>query len=577
MIGLRIGNYTIKKALGKGGMAVVYVAQHSTLPTRAAVKVLTHDLSRDPAYVERFIEEAKLAASLDDPNVVRVFDGGVLEDGRPYLLMELVEGTTLHEMTKDTALPLARAVRILSQLASGIAAVHRLGFIHRDIKPENVALHRTSTSEHVKLLDFGLARPERSGQRITAAGVVMGTPEFISPEQAMGLPAESRSDLYSFGCVAFTVLAGRAPFEGFDGPRVLIEHMHAPVPCVRDHRPDVPDRLADLVTSCLAKSPCDRPASMEIVLAELAAIEGELTLPLHKSTVPPPIESSMTGQIFDAPKTTVTLPSSRRTPVALALATLAAVVLVGVAMWLVPRRTQSALEGPQPSSVVGNANPFKPDDIFAINAGSALWRSHCVRCHGILGDGAGTDVSKDSKPKSFVDLVAPPGALDAYYFGVIRHGVEHNGTVAMPSFAKQLGVRETWQVVAYLGTLQPKPVKVDVDAEIAYGPPPETFMTRAHGRELYLARCSTCHGERGQGDGAAAPMIPDPPTNLAAGAWDPLRTKSGDDDLRHVFRTIAIGYGDYMGAYSGLPVADRWAIARFVLTLRTRDAAQSQR
>jgi serine/threonine protein kinase len=589
LIGQRLGNFEIIGRLDEGGMGVLYIAQHATLPLKAAVKVLRESYARDRALVERFLREAHACAAIDHPHVVRVFDAGCLDDGRPYIVMELLSGTTLALSLDVRSLPVQGTVRILRQVASALADVHRLGILHRDLKPENVMLIPTRDGrEFVKVLDFGLSTMQGTpAPNLTVPGMVVGTPEFMSPEQAQDEPIDVRSDVYSFGCLAFALLTGGPPYRAASGMKILLAHVSAPVPSVRERR-QVPDRLHHLITACMAKSPEDRPPTMDVVAAELDAIASELQLGEAVLSLPPGARMISDPLVTPTQQTTsVNTHAVRRTQnvawIALASALGVSVIALALAFSVMSRTRKRSLASngaasatsvdpapsasapPEPSE---EKNPYTIEDAAAVGAGSAIWTSKCARCHGLRGDGAGTDIPSGRRPKAFSDVILPPGTLDVYYFGIIRHGVEKNGGEAMPAFADKLDVRETWQTVTYINTLRPRVKRVDVDRELRVGPPPDSPASRKLGHELFLTRCSTCHGEEGTGDGPAASYFPTPPPDLKNDAWNPKLLHKGERDLNYVFRIVTTGVGDYMGSYSSLPASERWAIAREVMTIR---------
>lgn len=606
VIGLTLGNFKVKSLLGQGAMGAVYAADHLSLPSRAAVKVLLSEFSRDQAAVDRFLREAHTASSINDPHIVRIFDAGRLPDGRPYLLMDLLEGQTLDEVLRAGPLELRRGVEILRQIASAVAVVHEHGILHRDLKPSNVHLGRSRGLEVAKILDFGLARTHGLGQGVTSAGTILGTPLYMSPEQANAREVGPESDIYSFGCIAHEVLSGDPPFVGDSVVTVMHMHLTAAPSDVRSVRHGVPASLAELVRRCLAKPAADRPTA-KVVAATLDALVKELDRAGTDATfvgAPPssaypesPLAVTQQASIQGAPPTQVaatlapatvkdgptltshaavagTLPAAaprrqRSTPI-IALAAVVAAILAGVGY---SRMHEShdvppvAAASAQPS-IGDEKNPFSVTDAPTVEAGRAVWVAKCAQCHGVRGDGAGTDIPKGLRPKAFCDVVLPPGTLDVYYFGIIRHGVERGARVAMPAFESKLGLKETWQVVTYINTLRPKVHKVDIDREIAAGPPPESPDSKERGDELFYTRCSTCHGEDGKGDGAAASLFASPPPDLKDDAWNERTLKGGDDDLTHVFRIMTLGSGEDMGSFSSVFTADRWAIARHVIALR---------
>jgi eukaryotic-like serine/threonine-protein kinase len=247
--------YELGVALGSGGMAEVFEAFDRSLDRRVAVKFLKADLP-DPQARERFEREARTAASFTHANAVTVYDVG--DDGqRPYIVMELVEGRTLADLlTEQGPLPPNEAARITDEVLAALGAAHARGLVHRDVKPGNVLITRDGS---VKLADFGIAKAASDATAgLTATGQVMGTPKYLSPEQAAGRAATPRSDLYSTGVVLYEMLAGEPPFTG-DTPVVLaLAHQQAPVPPLSDRRPGLPHALLATVDRALEKDPAAR-------------------------------------------------------------------------------------------------------------------------------------------------------------------------------------------------------------------------------------------------------------------------------------------------------------------------------
>jgi serine/threonine-protein kinase len=215
--------YRIARVLGEGGMGIVYAAEHVLMRKEVALKVLHPDMLADAEIVARFEREAIAAGSIDHPNVASATDFGRLPNGAFYLVLELLKGASLRsELSRNGALPLARALRVLRGIASGVAAAHQKGIIHRDLKPENVMLvEREGEADFVKVLDFGVAKVDASvadaphgGAVLTRAGSVFGTPEYMAPEQAAGDVVDARADLYALGIVLLEMLTGACPFEG---------------------------------------------------------------------------------------------------------------------------------------------------------------------------------------------------------------------------------------------------------------------------------------------------------------------------------------------------------------------------
>jgi serine/threonine protein kinase len=232
---------------GKGGMGVVYRATDVQLERPVALKLVGAELADDPAFAERFKRESRLAASLDHANVIPIYHAGQ-EDGRLYVTMRFVEGTDLAEvLRRDRRLAPERAVRITTQVAAALDAAHARGLVHRDVKPANILLQE----DHVFLTDFGLSKRVGSGDDLTETGAVLGTVDYMAPEQVRGGVVDARSDVYALGCMMFQMLSGRVPFERPNGMAKLFAHVSEPAPRLKD----VPDALADVVATPRSRRP----------------------------------------------------------------------------------------------------------------------------------------------------------------------------------------------------------------------------------------------------------------------------------------------------------------------------------
>ena len=247
--GLVLGAYRILRPLGKGGMGVVYLAEHTSLSRKVAIKVLTQEQAREKQALERFQREARSRAALDHPNIVRLHDISQIT-GVHFLVMEYVEGLDLHSLMEKTgALHFSQAVSYIAQAAAGLRHAHDRGFIHRDIKPSNLILAKDGT---VKILDMGLARSlENPKDALTSRlsgdeDIITGTADYLSPEQALNLPLDSRSDIYSLGATFFTLVTGRPPFNGSTAQK-LTQHQVAPPPNLCKLRGSVPEELNEVV------------------------------------------------------------------------------------------------------------------------------------------------------------------------------------------------------------------------------------------------------------------------------------------------------------------------------------------
>jgi len=285
------GKYRILSKIGQGGMGSVYKALHVSFDELRALKVMSPELLRDELFVRRFKHEAVITRRLQHPNAVRVDDIDETEDGRPFIVMEYIEGESLKKLIKrEGALPAPRVCPVIKQVAAALDAAHRLGMVHRDIKPDNIVLVQTPEGVQAKVLDFGIAKVKESrlggtgSMTLTGTGVVIGTPQYMSPEQAMGKRGEQldgRSDLYSLGVVMYEMLAGDLPFKADTSMEMLLAHlMKAPTP-IRTLRPElqIPEPVADLVMRLLEKKAELRPATGQALIAEIERVEKEMVAP----------------------------------------------------------------------------------------------------------------------------------------------------------------------------------------------------------------------------------------------------------------------------------------------------------
>jgi serine/threonine protein kinase len=266
----RLGPYEIRGTLGAGGMGVVYRGYDARLDRHVAVKTLPAELAKNPEFRERFLREARAMAKVVHRNVVQVHHAGE-EGDTPYFAMEQIDGSTALELVRDEPLAVAVALDVVGQAATGLAAALERGLIHRDIKPSNLMRASDGT---VKVLDFGLARAQ-SQARITATDIVMGSAEYMSPEQGRGEEPDHRSDIYALGGTLFHLLTGRPPFEGTSPLALIQKHIHEPCRRVDELRPEVPEAVCRLVEKMLAKDPKSRPQAYADLIAALRAASGE--------------------------------------------------------------------------------------------------------------------------------------------------------------------------------------------------------------------------------------------------------------------------------------------------------------
>jgi tRNA A-37 threonylcarbamoyl transferase component Bud32 len=284
--------YELEALLGHGGMSNVYRARDRLLERRVALKVLHERYAADEQFLERFRREARAVAQLSHPNIVTVIDRGEDEAGRQFIVFEYLEGPTLKDLLEETGpLPVQRALELGIEIAHGLSFAHEHGLVHRDVKPQNVLLNGDGQA---KVTDFGIARSLDVEQSMTQSGTVLGTSNYIAPEQASGREVDAHTDVYSLGVVLFELLTGEVPFRGETFVAVALQHVHEPPPSVLERRPDVPPRVAAAIERALEKDPDDRFGSMEEFAAELEAClmgldadDGETTLVPRRPPVPP--------------------------------------------------------------------------------------------------------------------------------------------------------------------------------------------------------------------------------------------------------------------------------------------------
>ena len=277
LIGRTIGSYRVTRLLGKGGMGAVYVGEHPVIGSRVAIKFLHRQYAADRRIVERFFNEARAVNLIGHDNILEILDLDVAPDGRHYFVMELLHGRPLQDLVQPgVPLSLEVAGPILLQVCDALQAAHDRGIVHRDLKPANVHLtvHR-GKKNFVKVVDFGIARvagPSGASRGSTQAGVVLGTPAYMSPEQAAGQSAriDGRSDVYSLGCMMFQMATGHIPFSDADLGEALIGHLQLPPPRPRTLAPAIPQSWEAVILKCLEKKPESRYQSMREVHDELA-------------------------------------------------------------------------------------------------------------------------------------------------------------------------------------------------------------------------------------------------------------------------------------------------------------------
>ncbi|MBI3181445.1 MAG: protein kinase [Myxococcales bacterium] len=338
------GKWRLEKKIGEGGMGTVYLAKDLQLDRPVAVKILSSSLLNDPEVVARFEREAKVTAGLDHPNIVPVHAVG-RHESRPFMVMKKLEGETLSSVLRQKGgLTLDETLALMRQLASGLDYIHSKGFVHRDIKAGNIFVGQDGLAT---ILDFGILRPARGAEALTRTGVVMGTPQYMSPEQAKGArEVDHRADLYALAVVLFECLTGTLPFEAESELQVIQMQAHSPPPDLLERAPWIPRPVAEVVRRALAKRPEDRfPSGAELVAAlevargamkPPAPAQGDpLTAPSWRKLGSQPGEPPPDVQLADRPTTPHR--AERATPEPVAGATTAAMALA-----VRPRRVRAA-------------------------------------------------------------------------------------------------------------------------------------------------------------------------------------------------------------------------------------------
>lgn len=314
--------YKINKLLGEGGMGRVYLAQHVRLPQQAAIKVLHPGMVQESGAVARFNREASNAARIEHDRVARVFDFGETSDGLVYLAMEFVPGQTLRSLLLEAGrLSPARAANIVYQVSEGLDAAHRIGIVHRDLKPDNILVVSDDNGDRCKVVDFGIAKTvDNSQTQLTQTGMLVGTPEFMSPEQVLGEQLDARSDVYALALVAYQAFAGTLPFGGTTPERSLAARLMEDPQPLSATAPDVewPEALQQAFDRALQRDPAERTASaIEFGEAVVMAVESWLGVPVLRVRTPmstPSIvvaASSITPSSLTPPTTQAAVPAAK--------------------------------------------------------------------------------------------------------------------------------------------------------------------------------------------------------------------------------------------------------------------------
>jgi len=281
MLGKTLGQYTIKKRLGKGGMATVYLADQPSIGRQVAIKVLPRHFMHDETFLARFVQEVKVIANLQHPRVLPVYDYGEIDD-RPYIVMAYMAGGTLADIIHKGGMTLEETARYIRQIAEGLDHAHRKGIVHRDFKPSNVLIGEGGDAV---LADFGIARVTESTANLTGSGVI-GTPAYMAPEMAEHGDVSTLVDIYAMGVTLYEMLSGKAPFKAETPLAVMMAHATQPVPDISLERSDIPKAVADVIRKAMAKRPQDRYATgVDMADALDAAIKGVYAAPAPAATM----------------------------------------------------------------------------------------------------------------------------------------------------------------------------------------------------------------------------------------------------------------------------------------------------
>jgi serine/threonine-protein kinase len=265
-----VSSYRIERVVGTGGMGSVYRASHMLTGRVVALKVMREDQLTQERAVDRMMREASILASVSHPGIPRFYECGILDDGRPWIAMELIAGTSLSHRMQRELVPPGEVIDLVYNVAGVLAAAHERGVTHRDLKPENIFLTPDDSAYHVRVIDWGIAHAH-AGSRFTNMNEAIGTPTYMSPEQARGGPTDGKCDVYGLGVLAYQALTGRAPFVGGSSVEILVQHLNRPAPALAPRCPDAPYGLVELVEHMLVKNYEERPsaADVQVVLSQL--------------------------------------------------------------------------------------------------------------------------------------------------------------------------------------------------------------------------------------------------------------------------------------------------------------------
>jgi serine/threonine protein kinase len=369
-----IGAYNVLGKIGEGGMGAVYLAEHTLLGRRAAIKVLLPSLSANEKIVRRFFNEARAVTQIADPGIVQVFDFGYHVDGAAFIVMELLEGETMTARLKRVGrFSVADMLRLMRMVCASLEAAHAKGIVHRDLKPDNLFIvgdPAVTGGERPKILDFGIAKlsADPADMHQTSTGTVIGTPVYMSPEQCRGAgEVDHRSDIYSIGCVMFKLITGRAPFRGAGSGDLIAAHLREPAPFAAAFVPELPELVDMILQRCLQKDPARRYQSMR----ELADALAEAERVLHHASAPtiavdvrasaPPEPSPPPITLTPLPPTPPPGAAPRQWPVIAATAIVSLAIMIGVTLYVRSGKAPAPRPGDAPAAVIPVAPPPPPD------------------------------------------------------------------------------------------------------------------------------------------------------------------------------------------------------------------------
>jgi eukaryotic-like serine/threonine-protein kinase len=432
------GRYALQELIGHGGMSSVYKARDSLLERNVAVKILHQQYNADEEFVERFKREARSAAQLQHPSIVTVIDRGE-EDGRQYIVFEHIDGENLKEfLVRKGRLDVREALEIALEIARALSFAHGHGLVHRDVKPQNVLLNGDGRA---KVTDFGIARSLEVDSGMTQAGTVLGTSNYIAPEQASGHPVDTQSDVYSLGIVLYELLAGEVPFPGESFVVVAMKHVNEPPPSILDVRRDVPVRVADAIDRALEKDPARRFPTMAAFAAEL---EGSLAgLDQHRdgdqTLVVPPQRSTRQRKRVS------------RWPIAIAVAAVLAIAAIVIGFLTLGGNDKGEGSTARPIRVqgVGTYDPPPGDghehnEVVGLATDgdiSTYWTTEQYRSFTKPGVGLVLDAGRPVQGSTLRVRTDTPG-----FTAVIRTGNSEAGPFRVDSSARTVGATTTFQL-----------------------------------------------------------------------------------------------------------------------------------